>query len=241
VWKLLFDTGYIFSCLIPYKKWREYFRVHTMFDYKNKLVALYTQYPQFKHSHIKLCKGGGSLAFIVDNKTVYKVRKHNANIIHNRIAMEKKITDALQPFCEVQIPQIEIVNIGQYIFYKQVFIPGKLLVKLPICKIIKHMDDITTQLAKIIHDVYVADPKELSELKKSDKQYGWVNSDMCSNILVNPKTMKITGIIDWEWTYWTNITEAFRGLYKVSNKMTKSGIGPATEKKYRQMEKEHAF
>ncbi|MBQ0013457.1 MAG: hypothetical protein KBS86_02735 [Proteobacteria bacterium] len=241
MWKLLFDTGYIFSCLIPCKTWRQHFRDVTLFGYGDKLMTLYAKFPELKKQHMQLCKGGGSLAFIFDNKIVYKIRKHNANTIHPRISAEKKITDALRPFCKVKIPQIEILTIGKYVFYKQIFIPGKLLVKMPLRRITKYMDDLTTQLANIIHSVYIADPQELLEFKSTKKNGGWVNTDMCSNILINPKTMQITGIIDWEWVSWTDITVAFYGLYKVSHKMTKSGIGPATQKKYIQMSEQNAF
>lgn len=233
MWKLLFDTGYIFSCLIPCTKWREHFRVHTMFDYKNKLRALYTQYPELKNNRIKLGKGGGSLAFIINKKTVYKVRKYDANVIHERIAKEKRITDALRPFCEVQIPQIEIVHIGQYVFYKQVFIPGKLLVNVSSSKIKKYQDKISKQLAKFIYNKSLCFPQELHDLSGDKKDgYSWLHSDMCSNILINPKTMIITGIIDWEWATYAPTKHEFDGLVRVRKKMQKIGLDKTTSRWY---------
>ena len=52
---------------------------------------------------------------------------------------------------------------------------------------------------------------------------------MCSNILVNPKTMVITGIIDWEWAGYGPISNEIKGLVWVRKKMRKIGLDKTTK------------
>ena len=94
MWRMFFDFLYVISFLIPGKKNREWFRRDKCFDYHNKLQAIKHACPDMDWSHMRLAKGGGSLAFIVDN-TVFKVRKfHKNDNSEKKFTYEKKITDA---------------------------------------------------------------------------------------------------------------------------------------------------
>lgn len=55
---------------------------------------------------------------------------------------------------------------------------------------------------------------------------------MCSNILIDPKTMVITGIIDWEWARYTPLDKEFCGLVRVRKKMQKIGLDQTTKEYY---------
>ena len=69
--------------------------------------------------HMRMAKGGGSLAFIVDN-TVFKVRKfHKHDNSEKKFTYEKMITDAVAPVLSVQVPHIELIQAGEYLFYKK--------------------------------------------------------------------------------------------------------------------------
>ncbi len=237
MWKLFFEFMYFLTYFIPSKKLRSWVRTEKLFDYKTKLNALKSNCPELNFKTIRLAKGGGSLAFIIENKIVFKVRKHNdeATIIFPRFEREKRITDALRPYCPIMIPQIELVRIGKFIFYKTVFIPGKILINMPFNKIIKNQNKIAKQLANVIFNIFNSNPKEIADLAGNNVNkpgHGWINGDMCSNILVNPKTMDITGIIDWEWARYGLLKDEFFGIYRVRKKMTKTKIPELVEKEY---------
>ena len=129
MWKFLFEFADRLFAVIPVKKWREYLRVKVLFDYRRKLNALKSKYPEFKFNKFRLSKGGGSIVFVLDNKITFKVRKHNYESgTFPRFDREKRITDALRKYCTIKIPNIEFVKINGYTFYKSDFIPGKLLI-----------------------------------------------------------------------------------------------------------------
>ena len=234
MWKLLFEFLDRFFAIIPIKKWRNYLRIETLFDYRRKLNALKSAYPTLNFRKMRLGKGGGSLVFIIDNKYTFKVRKHNHETKNfDRFYREKRITDALRAFCTIQIPNIEFVDIGDYTFYKSDFIPGKLLISIPTHRIKKYQRQISQQLAEFIYKKSFANPPEIADLRgQTKKGFCWNHGDMCSNILINPKTMVITGIIDWEWAGYSDIANEFRGLVWVRKKMRKIGLDESTRKEF---------
>ena len=120
MWKLFFETAYALSFLIIVPAWRKRFRDWTLFGYREKLDDLLATCPELRNKKIRLAKGGGSLAFIFDNKDVYRVRKRlaEATTIFPRLEREKRITDALRNYCTVKIPKIEFVQGGKFVFYK---------------------------------------------------------------------------------------------------------------------------
>ncbi len=49
-------------------------------------------------------------------------------------------------------------------------------------------------------------------------------SDFCSNVIVNPDTMDVVGIIDWEFAEYGNLSREFRGVNMFRNKMRRSNL-----------------
>ena len=234
MWKIFFETSDMLFSIVPIKKWREYLRGYVLFDYRRKLNALKKARPDLDFSKMRLAKGGGSLVFIFAHKYTFKVRKrNNESGEFVRFKLEKKITDALRPFCTIPIPNIEFIHSNGYTFYKSDFIPGKLLVNIPSRRIKRHQKQISHQLAEFIYKKSFANPPELADLRgKIVKDNSWVHGDMCSNILINPKNMKITGIIDWEWAGYGPTENEFRGLVWVRKKMRKIGLDKSTREQY---------
>ena len=234
MWKILFELGDRFFAIVPIKKWRDFLRKNVLFDYRNKLNALRNARPDLDFSKMQLAKGGGSLVFIIGDDT-FKVRKHvyESNKF-NRFQREKSITDALRPFCTIDIPNINLFKSGEFLFYETKRIPGKLLIDIPTWKIKKYQKQISKQLAEFIYKKSLAKPKELDDLRKIPEKpgYSWNHGDMCSNILINPKNMIITGIIDWEWAGYEKIEREFDGLVRVRKKMQKIGLDKSTLAEY---------
>ena len=235
MWKILFEFADHLFAIIPVKKWRDYLRVVVLFDYRRKLNALMSAYPELNFRKMRLGKGGGSIVFIIDNKYTFKVRKHNFETANfARFDREKRITDAIRPYCTIQIPNIEFITVGGYTFYKSDFIPGKLLVGIPSQRIKKYQNQLSRQLAEFIYKKSFGLPDAIDDLRSCPAQRGfsWNHGDMCSNILVNQKTMKITGIIDWEWAAYGPTDNEFNGLVWVRKKMRKIGLDKSTKHEY---------
>lgn len=238
MWKLLFEFSDRLFALIPVKKWREYLRTVVLFDYRRKLNALQKKYPKFNWKKMGLTKGGGSIVFILDKKYTFKVRKRNNETSEfGRFEREKRVTDAIRPFCTIDIPEIEFVKAGGYTFYKTKYISGRPLVSVSSHRIRKYQDQISEQLAEFIYKKSLADPKELYDMRPNGEYKGWCwnHSDMCSNILIDPKTMVITGIIDWEWAGFGPVENEFNGLVWVRKKMRKIGLDKSVKEKYQKI------
>lgn len=223
MWKLFFNTCYLFSYLVPGREKREHFRTNRLFDYRRKLNTLRAAYPEINWRHVHLRKGGGSLAFIIGD-TVFKVRKYNSETEGNeRFHREQKITAALAGHLPVKIPHIELIKIDNYLFYKSKFIPGRVLVDMPFGKIRANEEKIGRQMGKIIYDLF--NSNVLPELRPANcKNCGMVHGDMCSNIIINPKTMDVVGIIDWEFASYGPLDREIDGIDRVRRKMQKTNI-----------------
>ena len=192
---------------------------------------------------MRMSKGGGSIVFIMDNKITFKVRKHHhESKKFSRFEREKTITDALRPFCTIQIPNITFIESDGYTFYVSQFIPGKPLDDVPSWKIKKYQNQISKQLAEFIYKKSFADPVELQPLRgEKHDGFSWLHTDMCSNMLVDPKTMVITGIIDWEWAHYSSIADEFEGLVRVRKKMRKIGLDKSVEKCFNEIVKQNSL
>lgn len=244
MWKLFFEFCNAISYLIPLKNMRDWFRREMLFDYKNKLNAIKRACPDYKWGKMRMAKGGGSLAFIVDD-TVFKVRKyHIKDNSREKFEREKRITDAIAPVLPVKVPHIELIETGGYLFYKTTFIPGRVLVDLPLKKILEHKEKIGQQIGNVIFTLFNTKFPNLKDLKdsKCDKDdCGLVHGDMCSNIIVNPDTMDVVGIIDWEYAGFGSLRREFFGIFWVRRKMRKTDIAPIAMwtyyEKYRKLEK----
>lgn len=237
MWKILFEFSDRFFAVIPIKKWRTFLRGVVLFDYRRKLNALRRARPELNFRKMRLAKGGGSLVFIIDDNT-FKVRKHASESKEfTRFSREKRITDAIRTFCTIEIPNINFFKADGFTFYETKRIPGKMLVDIPTRKIKKYQTQISEQLAEFIYKKSFANPKEISDLQKTPTTEGfsWNHGDMCSNILIDPKTMVITGIIDWEWASYSSIDKEIQGLVWVRKKMRKIGIDKTTRAAYQKI------
>jgi len=238
MWKILFELSDRLFAIVPIKKWRDWLRVIVLFDYRRKLNALKSVCPELNFEKMRLTKGGGSIVFVFDNQYTFKVRKRNNETVNfERFQNEKRITDAIRPWCCIDIPQIDFVTSNGYTFYKSKFIPGKLLVNISSRRIKKYQSQISKQLAMFIYKKSFANPPEIDDLKVYDTapDFSWIHGDMCSNILINPKTMVITGIIDWEWAGYGKTKQEFKGLVWVRKKMRKIGLDKSTYQEYKQL------
>ena len=241
MWKFLFEFSDRLFSIVPIKKWRVFLRKDVLFDYRRKLNALRAARPELNFRKMKLAKGGGSLVFIIGNDT-FKVRKHvHESKEFTRFVYEKRITDAIRPFCSIQIPNINFFNTNGFTFYETAKIPGKMLVDMPTRKIKKYQAQISNQLAKFVYEKSFANPPEIEDLKKipTAPDCSWVHGDMCSNIMVDPKTMIITGIIDWEWAGYRETDKEFNGLVRVRKKMQKIGLDKTTRAAYQKLVKKN--
>jgi hypothetical protein len=230
MWRTLFNILYFLSCFIPYRPWREWFRREKLFDYHAKLVALRNAFPRQDWRHFRLAKGGGSLVFMTPNGTIYKIRKfHLKDDSVTKFTREKRITDAIRSLLPVRVPNIKIHQIGIFTVYETKFISGKILLTMPLNQIREHRAQIGAELGNIIYILFNSKLPELNDLrpKGADKNdIGLTHGDMCSNILVDPKTMKITGIIDWEYANFSSLKREFFGLFRVRRKMRLTDIAP---------------
>lgn len=235
MWRMFFDFLYVISFLIPGKKNREWFRRDKCFDYHNKLNAIRNARPDMDWAHMRLAKGGGSLAFIVDN-TVFKVRKfHKNDNSEKKFTYEKKITDAVAPVLNVRVPQIELIQVGEYLFYKTTFIPGVVLLNLPMKRIMEHNEKIGRQIGQIMYTLFNTDFPQLKSIKPKDankNDCGLTHGDMCSNIIVNPDTMDVVGIIDWEYARYDSLIREFFGIFRVRRKMRQTDIAAYAMREY---------
>lgn len=234
MWKLFFNIAYAFSFLILVPSWRYRYRDWTLFGYREKLNDLLKTCPELRGKKMRITKGGGSLAFVFDNRYVYRVRKRRfeATEVFPRLERERRITNALRRYCTVAIPDIKIIRGEKFIFYKTTFIPGVMLASLPKKTLNQNSDKIAEQLAQFLKKLHAANPKSIADLTTKDKNCHWVHSDLCSNILINPKTFVITGIIDWEWACWAHVSLDFHSLYNRRRKMRNTEIPIKTVIKY---------
>jgi hypothetical protein len=230
MWRIFFEFLYMISYAIPGKKNRDWFRRNKCFDYRKKFDAIKNKYPQLNWKKMRLAKGGGSLAFIVDD-TVFKVRKfYEKDNSIDKFEREKLITDTIAPVLPVQVPKIELIKAGKYIFYKTHFIKGRVLVDLPLKKILAHREKIGKQIGQTIFVLFNTKFEQLEnigpEQPSNNADCGLVHGDMCSNIIVNPKTMDVVGIIDWEYAGYNSLKREFFGIFHVRRKMRLTDIGP---------------
>lgn len=239
MWKILFEFSDRIFAIIPIKKWRLFLRRKVLFDYRRKLNALRNARHDLDFRKMKLAKGGGSIVFIIGNDT-FKVRKFSSESHEfTRFAREKRITDAIRPFCTIEIPTINFFDSDGFTFYESPRIHGKMLVDISSRRIKKYQKQISNQLAEFIYKKSFANPPEIADLcGKQRAGFSWNHGDMCSNIMIDPKTMIISGIIDWEWAEYSEIEREFDGLVRVRRKMKKIGLNISTHDAYNKILKQ---
>ena len=237
MWKTFFEACDLLCGLIPNKKIRNKIREKRLFDWRNKYNALRHQFPELNFRWTRMIKGGWNIGFIVDNKYVFKIKKiYDSSTPIEKIMREKRITDAFQNISPLRIPKIEIVRAGKYIFYKYDFIPGKNMNLFSMRKIKKHARNWGQQLAEFINAVHNANVPEIDDLRGNMVGDGWNHNDICNNIIVDKKTMKIIGIIDWEYSRWGKLQTEFYNVTAFSSKIKKSEIKSAMIKHYKSIQ-----
>ncbi len=238
MWKTFFTVCDFLCNLIPSARRREYVRRVQLYDWKKKYQALQHAFPELNFRNTRMIKGGWNIGFIVDNKYVFKIRKQfDDNRTPARILREKRITDAFEHISPINIPKIDVVQSDGFTFFRYNFMAGKNLNTCSFKKIVAHKDALATQLAEFINAVHNARPTEIEDLRKNDKGDGWNHHDICNNVIVNPKTMEIVGLIDWEYAGWGPLETEFKNIAAFSKKMRDSGIREAVIKKYKQLQK----
>lgn len=237
MWRIFFETCDFLTGFIPSRQVRERIRQQKLYDYRKKFNALRAAMPKSEFKHVRVIKGGWNIGFIINNTYVCKIRKfYDSSIPHDKIMREKRITDAFTPIVPFQIPKIDIIKSQGFTFYKYNFIPGKNLNRMPKSIIVEHGWKLSKQLASFIDAMHNNDPAEIADLKSGDGN-GWNHNDICNNIIVNPKTMDIVGLIDWEYSGWGALETEFHNCTAFSKKMHESGIGAATQIEYHIMQK----
>lgn len=237
MWKLFFETCDLLCGLIPSQKVRHRMRREQLYDWRRKYSALRHAFPELSFRHTKMIKGGWNIGFIVDNKYVFKIRKcYNKHAPQPRILREKRITDAFADISPLSIPKIEIVKAGGYMFYKYDYIPGRNMNTFSQRTIEKNAWKWGRQLAEFINAVHHARPAEIEDLRDRDGD-GWNHNDICNNIIVDPKTMNITGIIDWEYAGWGSLETEFDNCVQFSKKIKASNILVAIKIFYHSLQK----
>jgi len=225
MWKLFFETLDFLCTFIPSRTTRNRIRKEKLYDWRKKYKALKKKYPDLNFHHTKMIKGGWNIGFIVDKRYVFKIRKaFDANIPIEKITREKRITDAFTNVSPLRIPKIEIIKAGKYTFFKYDFIHGKNLNKFSLRTIKKYKQTLGKQLADFIYAIHNHNASEIDDLRGNTFGDGWNHNDICNNIIVDKKSMKITGIIDWEYSNWDILENEFRNCVAFSKKMKKSGI-----------------
>ncbi len=238
MWKTFFVVCDFLCNFIPNKKRRDTVRRVHLHDWRRKYHALQQAFPELNFRHTKMIKGGWNIGFIVDNRYVFKIRKQfNQERTPTRILREKRITDAFEHISPLQIPKIDIVQAGEFTFFRYNYMAGKNLNTMSLKKITKHSDALGQQLAEFINAVHNARPAEIEDLRKNINGDGWNHHDICNNIIVNPRTMRIVGLIDWEYSGWGPLTTEFRNIDAFSKKIHASGIRDAAMRHYQKLQK----
>lgn len=237
MWRLFFEVCDVLVGLIPKRAVREKIRRQELYDYRKKLNALRKTFPKKEFKHVRVIKGGWNIGFIVNNKYVCKIRKYyDGNIPVEKITREKRITDAFKNIVPIQIPKIDIVKSDGYTFYKYEFIPGANLNRMPLKKIQENAWELGKQIGEFIYKMHNADPIEIADLKTKSGD-GWNHNDICNNIIIDKKTMKIVGLIDWEYSGWGTLETEFENCIHFSQKMRDSGIGTVIQLEYYVLQK----
>ena len=233
MWKLFFEICDVLCCLIPNRRVREDIRRRKLFDWRKKYNALRKHCPELDFRHVVMIKGGWNIGFIVDKKYVFKIKKFfDASVPMEKIVREKRITDAFQNISPLGIPKIDIVNADGYTFFKYNFMPGKNLNTCSYKQIRQHRQKLGQQLAEFIYAVHNARPTEIDDLRDERPGDGWNHNDICNNIIIDKKSMRIVGLIDWEYAGWNTLETEFNNITRFSKNMAKSGILDEVRKHY---------
>ncbi|MBD5400859.1 hypothetical protein HDR61_03910 [bacterium] len=155
-----------------------------------------------------------SLLISVRNKWIYKFPLRRDN--YRELAMrEYRIVNALRPYSNVNIPDIELINYKDILVRKYPFINGTSLRHAPHDLVMKNMASLAAQVARFLYDIGRADPVEIRDLKPSPDcapgyMCGWSQGDVYDNFMIDLKTMRVCAFIDWEDARFCDFSYMFR-------------------------------
>ncbi len=239
MWKPFFELCDLLCRLIPSRELRRKIRSERLYDWRRKYNALRAAFPELNFRHTKMIKGGWNIGFIVDKKYVFKIRKaFDKHMPVEKIMREKRITDAFASVvAPIRIPKIDVVNAGEYTFFKYDFIPGKNMNRMRLRTITRHRAAWGAQIGEFIYRMHNAMPHGIDDLRGDMDGDGWNHNDICNNIIVDKKSMRVVGIIDWEYAGWGTLDTELQNATLYSEKMQKSGISGEIIKAYNELKK----
>lgn len=235
MWRTFFEICDRLVALIPNRKIREKIRHDKLYDYRKKFNALRDVIAPHEFKRVRVIKGGWNIGFVINRKYVCKIRKFfDSDAPIEKIMREKRITDAFAHIVPFKIPQIEILSSGEYTFYKYKFIPGINLNRFSLRTMKKHHINLGKQLAEFIYTMHNTDPEQIRDLKITLGD-GWNHNDICNNLIIDKKQMKIVGLIDWEYAGWGPLETEIKNCTKFSKKMPLSGIDTVIRQEYKKL------
>lgn len=236
MWQTFFKICNFLCNFIPGANRRERVRHDKLYDWAKKYAALRHACPELKFRHVKMIKGGWNIGFIVDHKYVFKIRKKFSGDETQmaKIMREKRITDAFADVAPVAIPHIKIIKAGEYTFYRYNFIPGRNMNTFTLRTMRKHITPWGKQVAKFIYAIHTARPDGIDDLRDRDGD-GWNHNDICNNIIINKKTMKIVGMIDWEYSGWGMLETEIVNCTRFSKKLRQTDFDKVIRAEYRRL------
>lgn len=220
MWNLFFAVCDFFCGFIPNPKTRARIRHDKLFDWHKKYNVLKKICPEARFYNVHMIKGGWNIGFIVKNKYVFKTRKFSDKDIDiTRVLREKRITDAFRNILKiVDFPKIEIFKYNEYTFFRYDYIRGVNLNRCSVQIMEKHVDEWAKTVAKIIYTMHNARPEDINDLIDGDGD-GWNHNDLCNNMLVDKKTKKIVGLIDWEYSGWGTLEKEIKNCDRFSSRL----------------------
>ncbi len=234
MWQTFFRICNFLCIFIRNPARRATVRREKLYDWAKKYAALRAAAPELKFHHVKMIKGGWNIGFIVDHKYVFKIRKYFDDESHpvKKIMREKRITDAFQDIAPLKIPKIDIVESDGYTFYRYNFIPGRNMNTYSLRTMQKYEQRWGKQIARFIYKIHNAKPIGIDDTRDMDGD-GWNHNDICNNVIIDPKTMNIVGIIDWEYAGWGMLETEFANCTRFSKKLRKTNIDKIIRAEYK--------
>ena len=239
MWQTFFRICNFLCNFIPNSARRAEIRKKRLYDWAKKYAALRRACPNLRFRHVKMIKGGWNIGFIVDKKYVFKIRKFFDDESHpvKKIMREKRITDAFQHISPLKIPKIDIVESDGYTFYRYNFIPGRNMNTYPLRTMQKYEKQWGKQIAQFIYAVHNARPDGIDDLRDRDGD-GWNQNDICNNMIINPKTKKIIGLIDWEYAGWGTLETEIVNCTRFSKKLRRTDFDKIIRAEYAKLKKQ---
>lgn len=237
MWMQFFAVCDFLCNFIPGRRRRAMVRRKYLYDWRKKYRALRHAYPQLNFRHTKMIKGGWNIGFIVDHRYVFKIRKfYDKTTPVEKIMREQRITNALADAASVRIPRIRVVRAGKYTFYEYDFIPGRNMNTFSGAAIARYAPVWGAEIGEFIHSIHNAQPALLDDLQDCPGD-GWNHNDICNNVIIDPDTMHVAGVIDWEYSGWGMLATEYENCVAFSKKIRESGILSHIQKKYQELGK----